>query len=66
MNILEKYLSSMPRRDKQFYFCPLPDDGSGVLRFGNQPVGRNKLVKIIPDMCKAVGIQGRKQTTQER
>ena len=56
----------MPRRDKQFYFCPLPDDGSGVLRFGNQPVGRNKLVKIIPDMCKAVGIQGRKQTTQER
>ena len=44
----------------QFYFHPLPDDGSGVPRFGNQPVGRNKLVKIIPDMCKAAGIQGRK------
>ena len=44
----------------QFYFHPLPDDGSGVPRFGNQPVGRNKLAKIIPDMCKAAGIQGRK------
>ena len=32
----------------------------------NQPVGRNKLVKIIPDMCKDAEIQGVKQVTQER
>ena len=38
VNIFEKYLLSIPRRDKQFY-CPLPDDGSGVPRSGNQPVG---------------------------
>ena len=60
VNTFEKYLSSIPRHDKQFYFRPLPDNGSGVPRFGNQPIGRNKLVKIIPDMCKAAGIQGRK------
>ena len=52
VNIFEKYLSSIPRRDTQFY-CPFPDDGSGVPRSGNQPVGQNKLAKIIPDMCKA-------------
>ena len=60
------YLSSIPRRDKQFYFRPLPDDGSSVPRFGNQPVGQNKLAKIIPDMCNAARIQWRKTTTQER
>ena len=39
VNTFEKYLSSIPRHDKQFYFHPLPDNGSGVPRFGNQPVG---------------------------
>ena len=48
------------RRDNHFYFRPLPDDGSGVPKFGNQPVGQNKLAKIIPDMCKAAQIQGYK------
>jgi len=55
VNIFEKYFSSIPSRDKQFYFCPLPDNGSSILRFSNQPVGKNKLAKIIPDMCKAAG-----------
>ena len=66
VNIFKRYLSSIPRRDKQLYFHPLPDNGSGVPKFGNQPVGRNKLAKIIPDMCKAAGIQQRKQASQER
>ena len=43
VNITEKYLSCIPRHDNQFYFRPLPDDGSGVPKFGNQPVGQNKL-----------------------
>jgi len=60
VNIFEKYFSLIPSRDKQFYFRPLPDNGSGILRFSNQPVGKNKLAKIIPDMCKAAGIEGHK------
>ena len=50
----------MLARDKQFYFRPLPDDGSGVPKFGKQPVGRNRLAQIIPEMCKAAGVQSRK------
>ena len=60
VNIFQKYLCSIPSRDDFFYFRPLADDGSGVPRFANQPVGRNKLSQIIPDMCKAVKISGRK------
>ena len=60
VNIFEKYLSFLPTREKYFYFRPLPDNGSGVPRFGSQPVGRNMLSKIIPDMCKEAGVQGRK------
>ena len=29
VNIFEKYLSSISRHDKLFYFFPLPDDGPG-------------------------------------
>ena len=43
-----------------FYCRPLPDDGSGIPRYGKQPVGRNKLSQIIPQMCKEAGIEGRK------
>jgi hypothetical protein len=55
VNIFEKYFSLLPRRHKQFYFRPLPDDASGIPRFGNQPVGRNRLALVIPEMCKATG-----------
>ena len=60
VNIFEKYFSVIPTREKQFYFRPLADDGSGISKFGKQPVGRNKLSQIIPIICKAAGIQGRK------
>ena len=60
VNIFVKYLCFVPSRDKQFYFRPLADDGSGVPRFADQPAGRNKLSQIIPQMCQAAGIQGRK------
>ncbi len=29
VNIVERYFSFVPTRDKQFYFRPLPDNGSG-------------------------------------
>ena len=57
VNIFVNYLQC---RDKHFYHRPLPENGSGCARFGVQPVGRNTLAKIIPDMCKAAGIQGQK------
>ena len=60
VNIFEKYFFVIPTREKQFYFRPLADDGSGIPKFGKQPVGRNKLSQIIPIICKAAGIQGRK------
>ena len=60
VNIFVKYLSFVPSRDKHFYFRPLAIDGSGVLRFADQPVGRNRLPQFIPQMCQAAGIQGRK------
>lgn len=60
VNIFVKYLCFVPSRDKHFYFRPLADDGSGVPRFADQSVGRNKLSQIIPQMCQAAGIQGRK------
>ena len=60
INIFVNYLQFIPSRDKHFYHRPLPDNGSGCARFGVQPVGRNTLAKIIPDMCKAAGIQGQK------
>ena len=59
VNIFQKYLCSIPSRDKFFYFRPLADNGSAVPRFADQPVGRNKS-QIIPEMCKAAGIPGRK------
>ena len=58
------YLSLVPSREKQFYFRPLADDGSGIPKFGKQPVGQNKLSQIIPVMCKAAGIEGRKSADQ--
>ena len=60
VNIFMKYFTYLPSSGGNFYFRPLPSDTSGVPRFGKQPVGRNKLAQIIPDMCKEAGIQGRK------
>ena len=60
VHIFDTYLSYIPSRDDFFYYRPLADNGSGVPRFGKQPIGRIKLSRIIPDMCKAAGISGRK------
>ena len=60
VHVFNTYLSYIPSCDDHFYYRPLPDNGSGVPRFGNQVVGCNKLSKIIPDMCKAAGITGHK------
>ena len=45
-------------RTSHFYFRPLPNDESGLPRFGKHLVGRNTLARIIPDTCKAAGIEG--------
>ena len=47
VNIFVRYLLYLPKENDLFYCRPLPDDGSGVPRFGKQPVGRNKLAQII-------------------
>ena len=60
VNIFLYYLTVLPANEDTFYHRPLPDDGSGIPRFGKQVVGRNKLAQIIPDMCKEVGIHGHK------
>lgn len=60
VNIFLRYFDVIPFRDRFFYFRPLPNDGTDVPGFGKQPVGRNVLGRIIPDMCKAAGIEGRK------
>ncbi len=60
VNIFVKYLLYLPQDVDYFYCRPLPDDGSGIPRYGKQPVGRNKLSQIIPQMCKEAGIEGRK------
>ncbi len=60
VNIFVRYLLYLPSECDFFYCRPLPDDSSGVPRFGKQPVGKNKLAQIIPVMCKAAGIKGRK------
>ena len=60
VNIFVKYLTWIPSRDDHFFFRPKADDGSGVPKFASQPVGRNKLAQIIPEMCRAAGIPGRK------
>ena len=55
VNIFEFYFSLIPSRDSHFYFRP-----SKGLKFARQPVGRNKIAKLIPDMCKAARIEGYK------
>ena len=56
--VLHVYLLYLPQ--EVFYCRPLPDDGSGIPRYGKQRVGRNKLALTIPDMCKEAGIEGYK------
>ena len=60
--IFVKYLLYLPQDVDYFYCRPLPDDGSGsgIPCYGKQPVGRNKLSQIIPQMCKEARIEGRK------
>ena len=58
VNIFVKHLLYLPQGVDHFYCRPLPDNGSGIPRYGKQPVGRNMLAKIIPEMCKQAGIEG--------
>ncbi len=60
VNIVERYFSLIPSREGCFYFRPMPNDAAGTLRFAKQTVGRNTLAKLIPNMCKAAGIEGYK------
>ena len=60
VNTFVKYFDCIPARDSYFYFRPLPNDYSGLLRFGKQAVGKSMLGRLIPEMCKAAGIQGHK------
>ena len=60
VNTFMLYLLYLPQEVDYFYCRPLPDDGSGIPRYGKQPVGRNKLAMIIPDVCKEAGIKGYK------
>ncbi len=39
---------------------PISNDATGTPRFAKQPIGHNKLAKLIPDTCKAGGIEGLK------
>lgn len=55
VNIFVRYFDFIPNRDEHFYFRLLPNDGSGIPRFGKQAVGRNTLGQLIPEMCKAAG-----------
>jgi len=55
VNIFEFYFSLISSRDSHFYFRP-----SKGLKFARQPVGRNKIAKLIPDMCKAARTEGYK------
>ena len=59
VHIFDRYLSLLPSRDAHFYFRPLPNL-KGVPRLAKQAVGRNRLSKLISDMCKAAGIEGYK------
>lgn len=59
-NIFVKYFDFIPNCDGHFYIRPLPNDGLDMPRFGKQPVGRCTLAQLIPEMCKAAGIEGRK------
>ena len=58
VNLFVKCFDFIPNRDGHFYFRPLPNDESGISRFGKQAVGRNTLAQLIPEMCKAAGIPG--------
>ena len=60
VNLFVKHLTYTPKDVSHFYCRPLPDNGSGIPRYGTQPIGKNKLGQIIPDMCKEAGIPGRK------
>ena len=55
VNIFVRYFDFIPNHDEHFYFRLLPNDGSGIPRFGKQAVGRNTLGQLIPEMCKAAG-----------
>lgn len=55
-----RYFGLVPTRDEYFYFWPLPNDGFDIPRSRKQAVVRNMLAQLVPEVCKAAGIQGRK------
>ena len=59
VHVFETYLLFIPSREANFYFRPLPNDAAGTVKFAVE-VGRSTLAKLIPNMCKAAGIQGYK------
>ena len=44
--------------DARFYHRALANDVNGMPRFSKQPVGRNTLAKIVPDIAAAAGMKG--------
>jgi len=55
VTIFERYLSLIPSREGCFYmyFRPLPNDAACTVKF-------NTLAKLVPNICKAAGIEGYK------
>ena len=39
VNLFVKYFDFIPNRDRHFYFRSLPNNGSGIPKFGKQPIG---------------------------
>lgn len=61
VNIFVRYFDFIPNRDEHFYFRPLPNDGSGIPRFGKQVYSwKEHTSTAYSKMCKAAGMQGHK------
>ena len=58
VNAFVLYFTTIPKAG-QFYYRLLPNQAE-LIRFSHQPIGINTLAQVIPRMCKAAGITGRK------
>ena len=61
--LMDLYLSKLPttaRENDIFYLRPLEKFTPDGPWYSAVPVGRNKLLKMVPDMCKAADIKGHK------
>ena len=66
VKVFVKYLCFVPSRVKHFYFRPLEDDGSGVPRFVDQPVGRNNFPSSFHKCAKQLESRNEKHNIQGR